>query len=597
MKKTVRFSLIRMLAASISIGSIFLNTAIAQPFPAPAAEDTTKFGAGVQRTMKLLATSTAQKKNTVKILVYGQSISHGTWWLNVRDDLKKRFPNANLIMENKAIGGFSSNILSIPFFNDVLPYNYDLVLFHVYGSQWTYDTIVRNIRTFSTAEMALQNDQGEKGTDSWSDQMSYTILPAFAQKYKLEMMDVRTPWTKYMTDNNVTQNDLTVDGTHLNTQGNYLLGTLISRHLAYKPKFESDRYSLVKTLEVGKDIAFVNGKLNLAFDGTRVEFISGHKGVNPAPVAVTIDNKRPSEFIGCSYHLRANDSTQVPKYYEYHPKDPHRFDWPWGVGTLLRIRRNATLLEEDWTITINNLVTTTNSCKFDFTLVGSVTGNDGNGSVTMAKKSTSPDSSLYGWVGTSAPFVSKSKRVVIGSSAWYLPQALENNQPKVSPIVNGYKINWHSTLQAKDNYTAPAIADPTIETTTVIAHGLPKGTHTMELTAAAGGDAAIKYIRVFNPYFERPQSTVAVDETLAEAAINLYPNPATNLVNIDMQEYANANVKIEVFSVLGNFVDSFKNTNNAVLSLNTSAFATGMYYMNIDLGNGTVINKKFNVVR
>ncbi len=573
------------------------NTALAQTYPAPAAEDTTNFGAGLQRTMKLLATSTMQKKNTVKILVYGQSISHGTWWLDVRADLKKRFPNANLIMENKAIGGFSSRDLFVPFVNDVLPYNYDLVLFHVYGSQWTYDSIVRNIRTYTSAEMALQNDQGEKGSDSWSDQMSYTTLPAFVQKYKLEMMDVRTPWTKYLTANNLQADNLTVDGTHPNAQGNYLLGTLITSHLAYKPKFESDPYNLVKTLEVGKDVSFVNGKLNLAFDGNRVEFISGHKGVNPAPVAVTIDNKKPSEFLGCSFHLRANDSTQVPKYYELHPKDPKRIDWPWNVATLLRIRRNATLVEEDWTITINNLVTTSNGCKFDFTLVGSVTGNDGNGSVTMAKRSTNPDSSIYGWVGTSAPFVSKSKRVVIGSSAWYIPQALENGQSKVLPIVNGYKIRWHSTLQATDNYTAPAIADPTIETTTVIAHGLPKGTHNLQLTAAAGGDAAIKYIRVFNPYFNRPQSTTAADAAAAEAAINLYPNPATNLVNIDMQEYANANTKIEVFSVLGNYVDSFKNTGTAILSLNTASLATGMYYMNIDLGNGTVINKKFNVVR
>lgn len=593
MKKTIQTIFACLFASS----SMFLESSLAQTYPVPSAEDTTNFGVGIQRTMKLLATSTPQKKNTVKILVYGQSISHGTWWLKVRDDLKKRYPNANIIMENKAIGGFSSESLRIPFYNDVLPYNYDLVLFHVYGSQFPYDSIVRNIRTFTTAEMALQNDQGKKGSDAWSDEFSYKIIPAFAQKYKLEYMDVRTPWTKYLSDNNITHDQVTVDGTHLNDQGNYLLGTLISRHLEYKPKFQSDPYNLVKTLEVGKDVSFVNGKLNLNFDGNRVEFISGHKGVNPASVAVSIDNKKPSEFIGCSFHLRANDSTQVPKYFELHVKDPKRIDWPWNVGTLLRIHRNAVVQEEDWTITINNLVKTSNNCSFDFILVGSKTGNDGNGKVTMEKKSTQPDSSLHGWVGTSTPFVSKSKRVVIGSSAWYIPQSLEDGQPKALPIVNGYKIRWHSTVQATDTYTAPAIADPTIETTTVIAHGLPKGSHSMELTTAVGSDAAIKYIRVYNPYFARPQSTTAVDAEAAEAAITLFPNPATNIINIDLQEYASSNVKINVYSVVGNFVESFKNTDNTQLSMNTSTLATGMYYMNIDLGNGTVINKKFNVVR
>lgn len=578
--------------------TLFITAAaFGQNYPVPAAEDTTAFAVGVQRTMQLLASSTSQKKNTVKILVYGQSISHGAWWLQVKADLKKRFPNANLIMENKAIGGFSSRELFVPFIDDVLPYNYDLVLFHVYGSQWTYDSIVRNVRTYTTAEMALQNDQGAKGTDDWSDQMAYTIIPAFVQKYKLEMMDVRTPWTEYLKTNNLTQANVTVDGTHLNDQGNYMMGTFISRHLAYKPKFPTDPYGLVRTLEVGKDISFTNGKLNLPFDGTRIEFVSGNTGVNPAPVTVKVDGKKPSEFIGCSYHLRANDSVMVPKYYELHPKDAKRIDWPWSVGTLLKIKRAATLVEEDWTITINNLVTTTNSCKFDFTLVGSVTGNDGNGSVTMAKKSTSPDSSLYGWVGTSPVFVSKSKRVVIGASAWYIPQALENGQSKVSPIVNGYKINWHSTLQATDIYNAPAIKDATIETNTVIAHGLPKGTHNLELVAQGAGDAAIKYIKVYNPYFARPQSALAVDASEANVAISLYPNPATNQININLQEYAGKVVKMEVYSMLGSYVDSFKSTNDSQLSINTASMDAGMYHLRIDLGNDIIVNKKFNIVR
>ena len=37
-------------------------------------------GAGVQRTLTLLATSTQERRNTVRILFYGQSITEQEWW-------------------------------------------------------------------------------------------------------------------------------------------------------------------------------------------------------------------------------------------------------------------------------------------------------------------------------------------------------------------------------------------------------------------------------------------------------------------------------------------------------------------------------------
>lgn len=42
----------------------------------------------IQRTMSLLTTSTLEKQNTVRILIYGQSLSAQDWWLEVRDHLQ-----------------------------------------------------------------------------------------------------------------------------------------------------------------------------------------------------------------------------------------------------------------------------------------------------------------------------------------------------------------------------------------------------------------------------------------------------------------------------------------------------------------------------
>src|SRR5688500_18350190 len=66
------------------------------PVPPPA--DASALGRGIQRTMAKLATSTPQRRNTVRVLFYGQSITEQTWSKAVADDLRKRFPHADLVI-------------------------------------------------------------------------------------------------------------------------------------------------------------------------------------------------------------------------------------------------------------------------------------------------------------------------------------------------------------------------------------------------------------------------------------------------------------------------------------------------------------------
>ena len=68
--------------------------------------DSSGWGRQIQRTMRLLATSTPEQRHSVRILFYGQSITEQQWTKRVEDDLRRRFPHANLIVENRALGGF-----------------------------------------------------------------------------------------------------------------------------------------------------------------------------------------------------------------------------------------------------------------------------------------------------------------------------------------------------------------------------------------------------------------------------------------------------------------------------------------------------------
>ena len=83
--------------------------------------------------MRLLATSTPQKRNTVRVLFYGQSITEQRWWQAVADDLRSRFPDANLVIENRALGGFASQMLVKTAETDLYPFYPDLLIFQVYG--------------------------------------------------------------------------------------------------------------------------------------------------------------------------------------------------------------------------------------------------------------------------------------------------------------------------------------------------------------------------------------------------------------------------------------------------------------------------------
>ncbi|MFO0928320.1 MAG: hypothetical protein U0736_14990 [Gemmataceae bacterium] len=72
------------------------------------------YGRNIARSMYLMATSTPQSRNTVRVLFYGQSITEQDWTRRVAADLRRRFPHAHLVIENRAIGGFAARCWSRP---------------------------------------------------------------------------------------------------------------------------------------------------------------------------------------------------------------------------------------------------------------------------------------------------------------------------------------------------------------------------------------------------------------------------------------------------------------------------------------------------
>jgi hypothetical protein len=448
-----------------------LDKTAGYPPPVPAKDDS-NFGANIQRTMTLLATSTPQHRHPVKILFYGQSITKQDWWRDVANDLKKRFPHADLTIENRAIGGFASSLLIRPAEHDLYPFYPDLLIFHVYGDEKDYESIIANVRRRTTSEIAFHSDhitwlpkvpflddKNQRETYEWHNSHSTEWLPAIAQKYGCESIEIREPWKQYLRDNWLKPKDLLSDDIHLNDWGNFLLASLVKRQLRYNPKFPNTLWKdLVKTYVVGKDVTWKNGKLILEFEGNRIDVIAAKPTDGKSHSArILIDGKKPSQF---------------PELYSItRPSNAIGVDWP----AILQVSWEKPLVVEDWTARITEI--NDDASQFKFEVVGSKTGLDGSG-VSDRK------------------FVSNSGRVVIEPQNWWLKDAFEYSG---KPTPKGFEIKWKISPMFADKYVVPKIEDPSKEYFTTLAQNLSNSKHKLEMISEQNGIVPIQAIRVYQP--------------------------------------------------------------------------------------------------
>ena len=149
----------------------------------------------LRRSLTLLSSSTPTNHNTVRILFYGQSITQQAWWKEVERYLRATYTNANLVIENRAIGGHAAQLLVKTADADLYPFEPDLLIFHVYGSHIEYENIIRRVREQTCADILLQTDHITKDDalteetapanltpKQWDAWMNHAFLPATASK-------------------------------------------------------------------------------------------------------------------------------------------------------------------------------------------------------------------------------------------------------------------------------------------------------------------------------------------------------------------------------------------------------------------------------
>lgn len=409
-----------------------------------------RFPEHAARTGRLLRTPGAE----VRILVYGQSISMQKWWEAVWDFAKNQYPSARMVVENRAIGGFSSERLKRMVENDVVPFYPDLVIFHDYGNEPDYEQIIRTIRSKTTAEIAVQTDHVAVGqNEEWHDRHGTVWLPELCRKYGLALIDVRRGWKRYLLENNLPAKDLLTDNVHLNDRGNALMATLTNRLFSALPTGDVSEKD-VKILQSAIDFRAKKGKIQVSLEGNRVDLVWKKLPAVVEPIAVVLDGKNPSSF-GESYaHTRPSLT-------------PEGF-FLRRIGQLLQFDLGPQPLAEDWSLTVLSVDSLRQQLRFRVT--GSRTGDDGEGS-------------------SDTLFVSRSGRLRIPSDGWFRRKS-ENDFRQFSWLKRGAMLRWRVFPMSHDK-VVPATGPVTV------VQGVPSGPHVLELSGKSL--SGLQEIRVYRP--------------------------------------------------------------------------------------------------
>lgn len=441
-------------------------------------------GSRIQRTMTLLATSTAERRNPVKILFYGQSIVRQDYARKaIEADLRKRFLHADLVVENRAIGGYTAPALIRTAEQDLYPFYPDLVVFHVYGGEkgGEFEGILRTIRQRTTAEiLTWTHHPDRRGIDNPGHESACTHRREMAEKYSCEMVDLRETWKAHIRANNQKVDEFLTDVVHLNKHGGKLMGDILVPAFQYHPELPPTWEGTVREVSMsdalagkaegvvlsgdwqvkGRGVAGNKGTITVRFKGNRIDLtalpLSGKLGT----ARILVDGMAPSA------HPKAYAATLPTRSpIDYRP-------------ALKQIQLGGDPKVEEWTLTAHDI--SEEGKQFAFDVAGSVTGPDGSGTHE----------------GT---FVSNSKRITLQPRDFSFAEAIRIRK---KPLPETFKVTWNVCFMGMDEWKPKPIADAAKVDRYTLIQGIDNAEHMVEIILNGNGPVAIESLTLHRPPLE-----------------------------------------------------------------------------------------------
>ena len=452
----------------------------------PPAPDEATFGKRIQRTMDLLASSTPEKRNRVRIFFYGQSITQGMHSREMINVLRSRFPWAIIDFENKAIGGFGASSLVRTGEHDLYPRDADLLIFHVYGDAKSLDTIFSNVRKRNSSDILVYTHHYNwiSAPDTLLgrlDSLGRSVAEWYglAEKYQMEVAPVYRDWPLFFRKHdwgiNEVMGDTVHSNVHHNALGHTLLAKLVLRSFRHHPGNPATFPNAVKLVDLDSEAVTTQGtwqrdgrglrttekgaSLKVTFDGNRVDILP-LPCANPGTASILIDGRSPRAFPELHYCTL-----------------PSKGPYIW-MPALKRVYlgENVPPQVEDWTLTPFDVDLEKKTLSFK--LEGSVTGPDGEGD-------------------KAADFVSNSGRIRLAKRDFHIIWPCTYR--KKDKLPDDYKITWQIRPLFLDPWRPSANADPAFERAVTLVKGLANGQHTLEIIANGDGEIPIKAITIRQP--------------------------------------------------------------------------------------------------
>jgi len=249
----------------------------------------------------------------------------------------------------------------------------------------------------------------------------------------------------------------------------------------------------VVTLEVGKDLQWINDTLWLPFAGNRVDAIAPATGfTGGATAGIRVDGKRPLE---------------IPELYNMtRPNEQPGGGWVWGNAAFVRAFHTTPWENEHWVMVIDSISNDQSYC--EFSLTGSLTGSDGSGNSRDDFISNSGKVIIHGGSVSDSPY----------RGAWHIKRTHDVNG---MTFPEGTTIEWDTYVMGIDSYTPQPNGEPSLENATTLFKGLNHDYHLLALTKEQAGDFPLQYLRVYRPTLNRASAAKTLS---ADPSVSLQKN-------------------------------------------------------------------------
>lgn len=459
--------------------SIAVCTVFASPPPGKYSPPSSR----IQRTMTLLANSTSEKPNNVRILFYGQSIvRQGYASRAIEAALRERFPHADIVVENRAIGGYTAPKLIRTAEHDLYPFYPDLLVFHVYGGEGdgTFEGIIRNVRERTTAEILTWTHHHQKGTvGNPGRKRRNEFRISIAEKYGCEIVDLAAAWETYMREHNKEPEHFLRDSVHLNVEGGKLMSDILVPAFKYHPEMKPcddgmvKAYPAAEALESGtgpltfegdwkpRDDGVIgsDGLIRLVFTGNRVTLSMppGDDEILYGTANIFLNEKPVSCWPGV-YSATLPSRTPI----DYRP-------------AIKRVTLGENPVAEDWTLKVRDI--SEDGKEFAYDLAGSITGRDGSG--------THED-----------VFVSNSGRIILDPADFSLSEAISIAK---KPLPETFNITWKVYLTGTDSWNPAVSREKGKSRQVTLLQGVENTEHILEVRANGNGLLPVESFAVYRP--------------------------------------------------------------------------------------------------